>query len=512
MSVSEEIADVIAAKEEEVSTGDRTEVVMDLSMKKKRVRDDDSDEQREVKGDAVKVEMIQSAFEVKISELIINADKKNTEVHEGGDATIERKVPTTQRPKRAKKRKQSPEKIIQGCKVSDYVTEPALQRDLATTTEEIVIETTDADNASLIITKASNGGDIVHVDTELEVETSKPIAVLAEEDQEEGDSLPFKVPTVTVATTEISKPTGDAAELPLAQLQSSLFSTTILGSNSKPMRPFKLYTQNRDLLAGIGLNQTNMNTLAAALSGRPLVSSTIVGSTASLPITAFAPLNVKNPLIPTTIPTGVPETTISQVGSTAGSNGKLLSAATSVITSTTTSSAMRLMTLATAADKILKGKKEEQDVDDDASEKDTNVPLIIASSDGSTPAVGHVNEDGTIELTLDATSPERLALIQQQIAMTPETDLDEPKSKKSKKRQQLPESLKTPNYWERRRKNNEAAKRSRDARRAKEDQIAIRAAILEHENTRLKIELKALKEETAKLRAEIYERKKSDPK
>ncbi|PIK44112.1 hypothetical protein BSL78_19038 [Apostichopus japonicus] len=156
MSVSEEIADVISAKEEEVSTGDRTEVVMDLSMKKKRVRDDDSDEQREVKGDAVKVEMIQSAFEVKISELIINADKKNTEVHEGGDATIERKVPTTQRPKRAKKRKQSPEKIIQGCKVSDYVTEPALQRDLATTTEEIVIETTDADNASLIITKASN--------------------------------------------------------------------------------------------------------------------------------------------------------------------------------------------------------------------------------------------------------------------------------------------------------------------------------------------------------------------
>lgn len=29
-------------------------------------------------------------------------------------------------------------------------------------------------------------------------------------------------------------------------------------------------------------------------------------------------------------------------------------------------------------------------------------------------------------------------------------------------------------YWERRRKNNEAAKRSRDARRAKEDEIALR--------------------------------------
>lgn len=54
-------------------------------------------------------------------------------------------------------------------------------------------------------------------------------------------------------------------------------------------------------------------------------------------------------------------------------------------------------------------------------------------------------------------------------------------------------------YRERRRKNNEAAKRSRDARRAKEDEIAIRAAFLEHENKRLKYELSVLKNETAKL-------------
>ncbi|XP_050477382.1 transcription factor VBP-like [Bombus huntii] len=56
-------------------------------------------------------------------------------------------------------------------------------------------------------------------------------------------------------------------------------------------------------------------------------------------------------------------------------------------------------------------------------------------------------------------------------------------------------------YRERRRKNNEAAKRSRDARRAKEDEIAIRAAFLEHENKRLKYELSVLKNETAKLMA-----------
>lgn len=56
-------------------------------------------------------------------------------------------------------------------------------------------------------------------------------------------------------------------------------------------------------------------------------------------------------------------------------------------------------------------------------------------------------------------------------------------------------------YRERRRKNNEAAKRSRDARRAKEDEIAIRAAFLEHENKRLKYEISVLKNETAKLMA-----------
>lgn len=56
-------------------------------------------------------------------------------------------------------------------------------------------------------------------------------------------------------------------------------------------------------------------------------------------------------------------------------------------------------------------------------------------------------------------------------------------------------------YWERRRKNNLAAKRSRDARRAKEDEIAIRAAFLEQENLQLKWEVARLKTETGRLRS-----------
>ncbi|CAF0787802.1 unnamed protein product [Didymodactylos carnosus] len=59
-------------------------------------------------------------------------------------------------------------------------------------------------------------------------------------------------------------------------------------------------------------------------------------------------------------------------------------------------------------------------------------------------------------------------------------------------------------YRERRRKNNEAAKRSRDARRAKEDEIAIRAAWLEQENLKLRVENVQLKEENSQLRYQIY--------
>ena len=65
-------------------------------------------------------------------------------------------------------------------------------------------------------------------------------------------------------------------------------------------------------------------------------------------------------------------------------------------------------------------------------------------------------------------------------------------------------STKDDSYMERRRKNNEAAKRSRDARRAKEDDIALRAALLERENLQLKVELTQLKEETHRLRCLLY--------
>lgn len=68
----------------------------------------------------------------------------------------------------------------------------------------------------------------------------------------------------------------------------------------------------------------------------------------------------------------------------------------------------------------------------------------------------------------------------------------QPMIKKAKK-VFVPNEQKDEKYWQRRRKNNVAAKRSRDARRLKENQITVRAAFLERENT-------ALRQEVAELR------------
>uniref|UniRef100_A0A1B6JAC4 BZIP domain-containing protein n=1 Tax=Homalodisca liturata TaxID=320908 RepID=A0A1B6JAC4_9HEMI len=75
----------------------------------------------------------------------------------------------------------------------------------------------------------------------------------------------------------------------------------------------------------------------------------------------------------------------------------------------------------------------------------------------------------------------------------------QPMVKKSRK-QFVPDGMKDEKYWARRRKNNMAAKRSRDARRLKENQIALRAGFLEKENIGLRQEMERLKKENLSLR------------
>ncbi|XP_066287088.1 thyrotroph embryonic factor-like isoform X3 [Branchiostoma lanceolatum] len=78
----------------------------------------------------------------------------------------------------------------------------------------------------------------------------------------------------------------------------------------------------------------------------------------------------------------------------------------------------------------------------------------------------------------------------------------QPMMKKSKK-VYVPTDRKDDRYWQRRQKNNMAAKRSRDARRVKENQIAMRASFLEKENNVLRQELLKVKEENAYLKKKL---------
>uniref|UniRef100_A0A8C6TU17 D site albumin promoter binding protein a n=1 Tax=Neogobius melanostomus TaxID=47308 RepID=A0A8C6TU17_9GOBI len=75
----------------------------------------------------------------------------------------------------------------------------------------------------------------------------------------------------------------------------------------------------------------------------------------------------------------------------------------------------------------------------------------------------------------------------------------QPMIKKARK-MLVPNEQKDDKYWSRRVKNNEAAKRSRDARRLKENQISVRAAFLERENAALRQEVADMRKELGRCR------------
>jgi len=71
----------------------------------------------------------------------------------------------------------------------------------------------------------------------------------------------------------------------------------------------------------------------------------------------------------------------------------------------------------------------------------------------------------------------------------------------------MPDQQKDIKYFERRKRNNVAAKKSRDARKQREDEIAIRASFLEKENAILKAQLQTLKDEAQQLRILLAQKK-----
>ncbi|KAI4822138.1 hypothetical protein KUCAC02_007700 [Chaenocephalus aceratus] len=84
----------------------------------------------------------------------------------------------------------------------------------------------------------------------------------------------------------------------------------------------------------------------------------------------------------------------------------------------------------------------------------------------------------------------------------------QPMIKKAKK-VFVPNEQKDDRYWSRRKKNNVAAKRSRDARRLKENQITVRASFLERENAALRQQVSELRKDCGRCKTVLtrYEAK-----
>ncbi|XP_013778085.2 uncharacterized protein LOC106462684 [Limulus polyphemus] len=141
---------------------------------------------------------------------------------------------------------------------------------------------------------------------------------------------------------------------------------------------------------------------------------------------------------------------------------------------------------------------------------DTSTYSMVASSitTGTTTIATATGTNSTSDVSLDGsldnskTTAINYTVSSDSGASTPTEPLGQ--SNFRKRSRSLTEEQKDDAYWERRRKNNEAAKRSRNARRAKEYEIGIRAAYLEQENLKLRIEVASLKNETVKLRCLLY--------
>lgn len=77
--------------------------------------------------------------------------------------------------------------------------------------------------------------------------------------------------------------------------------------------------------------------------------------------------------------------------------------------------------------------------------------------------------------------------------------------KNLKKGKSVPDEEKDESYWEKRKKNNESAKRSREARRSKELQINYQVLLLERENLALKTEVDMIQRDCEQMEAQLHQ-------
>ena len=125
-----------------------------------------------------------------------------------------------------------------------------------------------------------------------------------------------------------------------------------------------------------------------------------------------------------------------------------------------------------------------------------------------TTTMGHPVPEGTKVLDISPTNMEQSTPAPTPVPATLSTPVPvpEPQDMVPPKKRPLavPESMKDERYWDKRKKNNESAKRSREQRRMKEEQIAMRLVHLEQDNLQLRTEVSVQRAEIERLRAMLY--------
>ncbi|XP_052089590.1 thyrotroph embryonic factor-like isoform X2 [Mytilus californianus] len=145
--------------------------------------------------------------------------------------------------------------------------------------------------------------------------------------------------------------------------------------------------------------------------------------------------------------------------------------------------------------------KEIQSPEEDDSDSDESIEEVIQNEERRSPVV-------EIDFSVDEG--------EQELVNVPGEETFDPKARKfsedelkpqpmikKSRKVFVPDEQKDDKYWCRRKKNNVAAKRSRDARRVKENQIAMRACYLEKCNNTLTAEVQKLKKENAQLKKSL---------
>jgi len=119
-------------------------------------------------------------------------------------------------------------------------------------------------------------------------------------------------------------------------------------------------------------------------------------------------------------------------------------------------------------------------------------------SQQSSPAVSQDNQTGQKMVIQTEGQPSP-----QQIQM--KEDTKEPLIKPKGKKRPVPPHQKDELYWERRRKNNLAAKRSRESRRLRDNQTTLRTGFLENENMELREKINQVRSEILDVKEKLQE-------